>query len=387
MTEFPYAAPADFSRLQRGALAVGVAALVLCVLGAFFSPAHFLRAYLLGYVFWIGITLGCLAIVMLHHLSGGGWGLIIRRVLESATRTLPLMAVLFLPIAIGVQRLYVWARPEEVTRSPILLHKAPYLNVGFFLMRAGFYFAVWLGMSYLLNKWSREQDQSADPGPMRRLEAVSGPGLVLFGLTVTFASIDWVMSLEPAWFSSIFGILFMGGQALSAIAFVTAITVVLAGSKPMSEIIAPRHLHDLGKLMLAFVMLWAYFAFSQFLIIWSGNLPEETPWYFHRLQSGWKWVGLILILFHFVLPFLLLLSRDLKRNGRRLAIVALVVIVMRLVDLFWLIAPEFSREAFQVHWMDVAAPVGLGGIWVAFFTWQLRQRPLLPLHDPRIAEL
>lgn len=381
----------DSTRLQHRLLVVGVAGLAACLVGVFVSPEQFFRSYLLGWVFWIGITLGCLAILMLQHLSGGGWGFVIRRLLESGTRTLPLMVVLFAPLAFGLKELYVWARPPDAIESEalrtVLDHKRPYLNVYFFWLRTAFYFVSWAGLTYFINKWSGEQDSTDDPGPRRRTEALSGPGLILFGLTVTFASVDWVMSLEPEWFSAIFGILFMGGQALSAIAFVIAVAVVLGMREPMSRIISRGHLHDLGKLLLMFVMLWAYFSFSQFLIIWSGNLPEEIPWYLHRLHGGWQWVGLLLIVFHFALPFLLLLSRDLKRSGRRLATVAGAVIVMRLVDLFWLVAPEFSREGVRVHWLDLAAPVGLGGIWLWFFARQLRRRPLLPLMDPRTEEM
>lgn len=377
----------DSSRLQQKLLVVGVAGLAACVAGVFISPEQFFRSYLMGWVFWIGITLGCLAILMLQHLSGGGWGFVIRRLLESGTRTLPLMVVLFVPVAFGLKELYVWARPVDALESEalrtVLDHKRPYLNVYFFWVRTAFYFISWAGLTYFINKWSWEQDNTDDPRPRRRSEALSGPGLILFGLTVTFASVDWVMSLEPEWFSAIFGIMFMGGQALSAIAFVIAVAVVLGMREPMSGIISRGHLHDLGKLLLTFVMLWAYFSFSQFLIIWSGNLPEEIPWYLHRLHGGWQWIGLILIVFHFALPFLLLLSRDLKRSGRTLAAVAVAVIVMRLIDLFWLIAPEFSGQGVQVHWLDLAAPVGVGGIWLWFFARQLQRRPLLPLKDPR----
>jgi hypothetical protein len=377
--------------VQQWALAIGAAGVVVLVLGAAISTQQFLRSYLVGYLFWMGITLGCLAIVMLLHLSGGHWGFVIRRLLESGTRTLPLMILLFLPILLGVKELYVWANVDAIADNeamkPLLEHKKQYLNVGFFAIRAVFYFIAWAGLVYFLNKWSRQQDESADPKPMRRLEAISGPGLILFGLTATFASVDWVMSLDPEWFSTIFGILFMGGQALSAVAFVIAVAVVLAPREPMSRILSASHLHDLGKLLLAFVMLWAYFAFSQFLIIWSGNLPEEIPWYVHRLHGGWQWLGLALVLFHFMLPFLLLLSRDLKRNARLLAPVACAIIVMRFIDLFWLVAPEFNKTGPGLHWMDLAAPIGVGGLWVALFAYELRKRPLLPLNDPRVEEI
>jgi hypothetical protein len=381
----------ESTRLETRLLAAGALGLVASIIGAAISPTQFFRSYLIAWVFWLGMTLGCLAILMLQHLSGGGWGFVIRRLLESGTRTLPLMLVLFVPFVFGLQELYSWARPphtiEDDTLKTVLDHKRAYLNVPFFWIRVAVYFLIWAALTYLVNKWSGEQDVDDGPKPRRRLEALSGPGLILFGFTVTFASVDWVMSLDPEWFSAIFGILFMGGQALSAIAFVIAVVVVLGMREPMSRILTRGHVHDLGKLLLAFVMLWAYFSFSQLLIIWSGNLPEEIPWYLHRLQGGWQWVGLVLVIFHFALPFLLLLSRDLKRNGRMLATVAGGVIVMRFIDLFWLIAPEFNREGFHVHWLDLAAPIGLGGVWLWFFIRQLKRRPLLPLKDPRTEEM
>jgi len=379
-------APPELDGIGRTALIVGVAGLVLGAIGWFFNQEQFFRSYLLGFIFWIGIALGCLAILMVQHMSGGAWGLVIRRVLESATRTFPLMLVLFIPLALGIGVLYEWAHPEAVAASPLLQHKRPYLNTGFFLARAAFYFIVWLAISYFLNRWSSEQDRTGEEPLTRKLQVLSGPGLVLYGLTVTFASVDWVMSLEPEWFSTIFGVLFMGGQGVSAMAFVIAVIVLLATRKPLSDILAPRHLHDLGKLLLAFIMLWAYFSFSQFLIIWSGNLPEEIPYYVKRLQGPWRYIGLFIVLFHFALPFVMLLSRDLKRNGRMLAMVAIFVIVMRFVDLYWLIAPGFHGGQFHIHWLDIVLPVGLGGVWVWFFTQQLKNRPLIPIRDPNLAD-
>jgi len=382
--------PPEVGEFQRRALVVGIAGVAICVLGAFFDSEQFFRSYLLAYVFWVGIALGCFAILMLQHMSGGAWGLVIRRVLESATRTFPLLAVLFIPIAIGVRSIYIWAGPHAGQGNEALQHaldhKAPYLNVPFFIGRAVFYFAIWILLSYLLNKWSLEQDRTKHRPLTTRLQGISGPGLVLYGFTVTFASIDWIMSLEPQWFSTIFGVLVMGGQGLSAMAFIIAVVVVLSRYKPLSDVIKPSHLHDLGKLMLAFLMLWAYFGFSQFLIIWSGNLPEEIPWYVRRLQTSWKWVGLALVLLQFALPFVLLLSRDLKRNSRTLVTVAVAVIVMRLVDLIWLTVPEFHEGAFRIHWMDLLMPIGVGGLWLAYFAYQLKQRPLLPMGDPYLEE-
>ncbi len=385
MSEITATAPPELDRFRQKALIVGVVALVACGVGAAFDRQQFFRSYLLAFVFWVGIALGCFAVLMVQHLSGGAWGLVIRRVLEGATRTFPLLLLLFIPLLFGMTGLYEWARPEAATK-PLIEHKAAYLNVTFFIARAAFYFLVWLAVSFFLNRWSLEQDRTRDEGIQRRMQNMSGPGLLLYGLTVTFASIDWVMSLEPEWFSTIFGMLFMAGQAISAMSFVIATVVLLANTKPMSDILAPRHLHDLGKLLLAFIMIWAYFSFSQFLIIYAGNLPEEITWYVHRLQGPWRQIGLGLVIFHFALPFLLLLSRDLKRSGRRLAILAVLVLVMRLVDLFWLMAPDFHEGGFHVHWMDAALPLGLGGVWLWFFASQLKSRPLLPLGDPALVE-
>lgn len=391
MIEMVDKTPPELDQFQRRALIVGVIGVAVCALGAFFDLDQFFRSYLLGYVFWAGIALGCLAILMLQHMSGGAWGLVIRRLLEAATRTFPLLALLFLPIAFGVRSIYIWAQPSHANASEALkhalAHKAPYLNVPFFLGRAVFYFAAWNLMAYFLNKWSLEQDRTKHSPITAKLQGLSAPGLVLYGLTVTFASIDWLMSLEPQWFSTMYGILVMGGQGLSAMAFIIAVAVVLSRYKPLSDVIKPSHMHDLGKLMLAFLMLWAYFSFSQFLIIWSGNLPEEIPWYVRRLQTSWKWVGLSMVVLQFALPFVMLLSRDLKRNARTLVVVAISIIIMRFVDLIWMTGPEFHESAFWIHWMDVVMPIGLGGLWLAFFAHQLKSRPLLPIGDPEFEQV
>ena len=268
--------------------------------------------------------------------------------------------------------------------DPLLQGKSGYLNVTFFLVRAGLYFAVWLLVARLLNRWSLEQDDIREPAYSRRLENLSRGGLLLYGLTMTFASVDWVMSLEPHWFSTIYGILFVGGQVLSAFAFVIPVLLLLSDRPPLSEIISADLFHDLGKLLLAFIMLWAYFSFSQLLIIWSGNLPEEIPWYLNRLHGGWQWIGVGQIVLHFALPFLVLLSRDLKRNGRLLALLAVAVVGMRFVDLYWLVTPSFEPGHLSVHVLDLLTLVGVGGVWLATFLWQLQGRPLMPLKDPAL---
>ena len=378
----------EFDTMQRKALMVGLGALALAVLGGLLNRAAFFQAYLLGYVFWTGIAVGCLGVLMLHHLVAGRWGYVIQRFLEAGVRTLPLLALLFVPLLFGLQDLYVWARPEVVATDALLQHKQRYLNGPAFFGRAACYFLIWIGTGTILTMLSARQDQGIGTGPLtRRLQVVSGPGLILYGMAVTFAAVDWVMSLEPHWFSSIYGVVFLVGQALLALAFVTRVVVWLANRPPIKGAMGPTQLHDLGNLLLAFVMLWAYIAFSQYLIIWSGNLPEENQWYLHRIAGGWGAVALILIVFHFVVPFLLLLSRTTKRRAKMLGAVATGILVVRLIDLFWLIAPAFHGEGFHLHWLDLVLPIGLGGLWLATFLGLLKRRPLLAERDPRFAGL
>ena len=381
----PYAPPQDLARLQRAAFWVGAVGAALCALGAFFEPTQFFRSYLVALVFWLSIALGCTGVMMLQHVATGGWGVVLRRTLEAASRTLGALALLFALWLLGLPRLYAWARPEAV-HDEILQHKAAYLNVPFFVARTVFYFAVWIGLTHVLNRMSLAQDRTADPGLPQRMRKVSAIGLLLYGLTMTFASIDWLMSLQPHWYSTIYGVYVIGGQAVSAMCFAILAALFLVRRRPMSGAILPRHFHDFGKMLLGFVMLWAYFGFSQFLIIWSGNLPEDIPWFKDRLTGGWRWVSLALILLHFVLPFLLLLSRDIKRSAPRLAAVAGLLLFMRWVDIQWLVLPAFHPERVGAHWMDLITWIAVGGLWMGVFARELARRPLLPSREPLLAE-
>lgn len=369
-------------RWQRLALIIGIVALAISGAGAAASPTQFFRSYLFAYMFWFGLAMGCLAILMIYHITGGAWGSVIRRSLESATRTFPVLALLFVPVALGVHSLYEWADPEHVAHDALLQHKAPYLNVPFFLGRAVFYFVVWNLLISALNRWSLRQDETTDEKPLLRLETLSRGGLVATGLTFSFAVIDWAMSLEPHWYSTLYGVLVVGGCLLSGMAFMILVSSVLALHGPLDKVIQKSQFHDLGKLMFAFVMLWGYFSLSQLLIMWSANLPEEIPWYLKRLAGGWQYIGVMLILCHFVLPFLLLLSSDIKRNARLLAPVALFVLCIRSVEVFWLITPAFSPGQLSVHWLDFTALCGIGGVWLWAFVGQLKRRPLMVMNDP-----
>jgi hypothetical protein len=323
---------------------------------------------------------------MIQHLTGGRWALVIRRILEASTRTLPFMAIAALPVLAGMKTIYVWANPGQT--DPVIVAKHFYLNPGFFTARMIFYFAVWFTMAYFLNKWSREEDSGgAGLALWMRMEGLSGIGLVIFGFTVTFASIDWVMSLEPQWYSTIYGLLFMVSGVLTALAFSITMLIWLSDRKPLSQFVRPAQFQDLGSFLLVFVMLWAYLQFSQFLIIWGGNLSDEIPWYVRRMEGVWGHVGMLLIILSFMFPFFLLLFRHVKRRTRSLLIVASLVLLMRLVDMYWMVLPAFGGGTIRLNWMDVALPLGMGGVWFAYFLYQLQRMPILPVHDPRMEEI
>jgi hypothetical protein len=381
------ALPAAIGRFWKPAVAVGLVALGGSVAGGLANPDQFFRSYLLAFVFWNGLAVGSLAVLMLQYLTGGAWGVAIRRQLEAATRTLPLTALAFVPLLFGMHRLYEWTHADVVARDALLQKKTLYLNIPFFTVRAAVSFAAWMLVAYFLNRWSREQDTHADHKPIdRKLQLLSGGGLVVYALTTTFTSIDWVMSLEPHWYSTMYGVTFMVSQALGGLALATLAVVVLSRREPLADFLGGRHLHDLGKMMFAFTMIWAYVNFSQYLIVWSGNIPEEIAWYLARFRGGWGMVGLAILFLHFFLPFLLLISREANRNPRILRLAAGLLVVMRFVDVAWLVLPAFSQGVFRIHWMDLAVPVGLGGLWLAYFARNLATRPLLPVNDPGFEE-
>jgi hypothetical protein len=381
MHDATYTPPASLDALRQRSLIIGVAGLAASAAGAFISPGQFFHSYLLAYLLWLAAALGGLALTMLQHLSGGGWGVVLRRIFEASARTLPWMAIFFLPLVFGLRDLYPWTDAAKVAGDEILREKAIYLNVPFFLARAAACFAVWIGLAFLLARWSAEQDRTGDPAVAVRLRNTSAVGLVLYFLTMTVAAIDWAMSLEPHWFSTMYGFLFVIGQGLMGLCLAIVMARRLSGEAPMSGVYNAGHFHDFGKLLFAFTMVWAYLTFSQFLIIWSANLPEEIPWYQHRMSHGWEYIGIALVVVHFAVPFVVLLSRTSKRNAALLAGMALWLIAARFVDLFYLIGPEAYTHGLGFHWLDVAAPVGLGGVWVALFASNLKGAPLLPLRD------
>lgn len=390
MSSTVYMNPADLQappfarRIQMRSLVIGAIFTVITIVGAVVTPAaQFWHAYLLAFMGWLGLSLGSMAFLMLWYLTGGRWGITARRIVEAGMRTLPLMAGLFIPLAVGARWLYAWADPNVVAHSRELQGaKLAYLNLTGYRFRGVVYFVIWIGFAYLLSKWSAEQDHAPVRDLRRRYSKLSSAGVILYAFTISFAAIDWVMSMDATWISTVYGLIFVAGEVLIAICFLVIVETMLSNYQPYSEVLTASNLSDHGNLMLAFVMLWAYMSFSQLLIIWSGNLPEEIRWYLPRWHHGWQFVGLCLAGLHFAVPFALLLSAQRKRKAHRLVKVAIWLFVMRWVDLFWFIEPN-EHPQFYVHWLDIVIPLAMGGLWFAYFFYNLRSRPLLVLYDPR----
>ncbi len=387
-----FQAPADLNRWRTVALGVGGIALIIWAIGTYLSPEQGLRSWLLGFVLWGGIGIGCLGVLLLGYLTGGAWAVVTRRAAEAGTRTLPVIFIMFLPLAFGVKQLYEWTHIPATEH--IMQHRGWFMTAESWVLRSAIYFVFFAVIVYLMNKWGKEQDKASNYEEaekyLGRATAFSGPALVVYSLLVTFASVDWAMTLDPHYFSTIWGLLFVAGWALSAFCFLVAVLAYLSDKAPMDRVLGRRHFHDLGKLILALVMIWAYFNFSQFLIIWSGNIPEETVWFQARMYHGWGYVAWALILFHFAAPFLILLLQDLKRRAKTLAKVAVFILVMRWLDMLWLISPtpRISTHGATLgfvdsfSWMDIVAPIAVGGIWLWYFATQLMKRPLVPVMDP-----
>jgi hypothetical protein len=373
-----FAVPADTPRWQSRGLIVGVVGVAFCVVAAFLDLQDFMRGYLIAYMFWTGLTIGCMALLMVQYLSGGLWGLVVRRVLEAAAKCLPLMAVAFIPLWIFRTHLYAWMTDPALTRE-----SSWYLTQTKWTVRAVFYFMIWGLLTYELCRRGDRQDGPIRTGTYPRFQGLSGVGCVLFALTTSFAAVDWVMSLDPHWGSTIYGLIFLAGQGLSALCFSVIMLTVLTRYSPYREIIKPMQFHDIGKLTLAFVMLFAYFSYSQWLIIWSGNLPDEISWYLRRIRGEWGYIILAIVMLHFALPFALLLSRERKRAGKRLIKLAILLMFMRMVDIYWYVIPNFEHPKLFSIWY-LAAPIGLGGLWVAYFFYNFRKRPILPFYEPQV---
>jgi hypothetical protein len=394
-----YSPPADIEARRSRALVIGAGALVLCAIGFFVNRDQFFRAWLIGYMLWLGIALGSMGLMMIHHLSGGAWGMVVRRVWEASSRTLPLLTVLFIPVVLGMNRLYPWTHTELMQGDEILRHKATYLNPTFFIGRAAFYFVGWNLIAWRMTALSRAQDEG-DLTATRSMQWLSGGGLVFLALSITFVGVDWFMSLNPDFYSTMFGFLFINYLGLAGLAFTIIMAAYLRNTEPMGSLFQPSHFADYGKLTLTFVMMWAYFQFSQYLLVYAANLKDEIPYVLTRIGGGWQYLALFLLLFQFVVPFCLLLSRPLKRRPEQIVKLAVWLLIVRVIDTFMYVTPEFSKEAagvnrwfvtgehasvFFVNWLDIVTPIAIGGIWFWMFYTQLRRRPLLPIGDPYLA--
>ncbi len=404
MTEGAYTSLPQWRERVRPAMMAAAVGIVLCITGAIFWPGQFFRSYLIACLYWLGISLGCLAILMLQHATRGRWGLVLRHILEAAARTLPVSALLFVPVLLGMGFLYPWLDPaqlqlpehpshEQQHVHDLLVNKQPYLSLTFFLVRAVIYFAIWIGLAFVLTRLSERNEREPSPALRQRLRTISGPGMALYGLTVSLAAVDWIMSMEPLWWSTIFGVILAMSQILSGMGFAVAILIWLRTQPEVAEAMNDETWGDLGNLLLAFVMLWAYMGFSQFFLIWNGNLPNETIWYSHRAQGFWEVVAWSLIILYFCVPFALLLSRDIKHDPRRLIWVPGIVLIMAYVHYFWLVmpAPYNVLEGETTHmgrpfqpeflWLDAGAFVAVGGLWFGWFLWCLQARALMPVRE------
>ncbi|MBV8208370.1 MAG: hypothetical protein JO041_16415 [Acidobacteria bacterium] len=383
-----FAVPQGWYRAERWALIAGVAGAVGCILGAMFcGAADFLRWYLVAYMFWLGISLGSLAIVCLIHVTTAQWGFAVRRMLESAARNISLLTLLFIPILLGMTRLYPWAHPAP--HDFVTEHQRPYLNPTMWVLRAILYFIAWNVAAWALSRWSWLQDSPPDRAFRRRFQNFAGAALGVYAWTMTFASVDWMMSLDNHWRSTVYGFYVMAGQGLIAFSFLIIVAVLLWKYRPISEFMSVTHLHDIGKLMFAFLILWAYMAFSQGLIYWMANVKSEITWYINRTTGGWWWIGMVIILLHFFVPFFLLLSQGIKRDAGKLIVLAGWMLLMRFIDLYWLIIPNFpdTKGHLVFSWMVIAAMAGIGGVWVYSFLVNLKAHPLIPRHDPMIYQV
>ena len=371
-------------KLGTIALVVGVAGLVLSLVGYFVDADQFFHSYLTAFVFWITIGLGGLFFSMLHHLVSARWSVVIRRFVECLAVTVPVMAIFFIPIIFGMHNLYHWTHADAVASDQLLQAKTGYLNTPFFVIRAAIYFIIWFVTARIICKTSLKQDSSHDEGITKRMRIISAPGTILFALTITFASFDWVMSLDAHWYSTIFGVYIFAGSLLAMLSLITFVILRLQSNGILVGSITGEHYHDLGKLIFAFTIFWGYMAFSQYFLIWYGNIPEETVWFLHRWTGSWKTFSLILVFGHFVIPFFALFPQTPKRNPTFLKLITIWILIMHWIDLHWLVMPGLHHHGVHLSWMDLTTMMGIGGIVLWLFWRRLTSHPIVPVGDPNL---
>lgn len=376
----------DKQFISKPALIVGIVGLLIAASGFFVDRQQFFFSYLTAFSFWVTITLGGLFFTLIHNVTHAMWSTALRRILETIMMTIPVMALLSIPVLLGIHDLYHWSHADAVAGDALLQKKAAYLNIPFFVIRTAFYFAVWFLLARGLYKISIQQDESFDPEQKEKLRRRSAPGILLFALTITFAAFDWLMSLDPHWYSTIFGVYIFAGSFLSAIAVVVLIIASLHKRNILNDTITVEHYHDLGKFLFSFTVFWGYMAFSQYFLIWYANIPEETIWFRHRWEGSWKVITLVLVFGHFLIPFLALMTRAAKRNFNFMKFMAYWILAMHFIDLYWIILPTLHHHGIQFSWIDVAALAGIGGIFVSFFWRRYLKGALVPVNDTKLAE-
>ncbi|MBC8401557.1 MAG: hypothetical protein H8E14_08725 [Candidatus Marinimicrobia bacterium] len=377
----------DTGAFQKRALIIGIAALLLSAIGLFTNAEQFYFSYLTAFIYWFTIAIGGLFFTLLGHITGAVWSIVLRRIAEALGLLLLPLAILFIPILFGMHELFHWSNAEAVAHDALLQKKAGYLNLPFFIIRAVFYFTLWFFLTRILYKNSLQQDRATDGTALaEKLRRISAPGTILFALTLTFASFDWVMSIDAHWFSTMFGVYIFSGSYLVVIAFLIILLQYFRRQRILINVVTGEHFHDLGRLLYTFVIFWAYIAGAQYFLIWYANIPEETVWYLHRWQGSWKYVSLFIIAFHFVIPFFTLLFRAAKRNQLLLGIMAGLILVMHWFDLYWLIMPSLHRHNAHFSWLDVTTLVGIGGVFISLLIRQLARQPVVSVGDPRLRD-
>ncbi len=375
---------ADNILSQKPALVVGFIGLLILASGFFVDQKQFFFSYLTAFVFWMTFVWGAMFFSFLHHLTGADWSIVLRRILETVMMTIPLMAVLFVPVLLGMFDLYHWSHADVVAADPILLKKSIYLNPVFFTIRTVLYFTIWFFLARGLYKTSLAQDDGAQPKQIEKMKKISAPGMILFAITITFASFDWLMSLDAHWYSTIFGVYIFGGSLLAILTFMVIFGSYLRNKGVLTDTITVEHYHDLGKFLFGFVIFWGYIGFSQYFLIWYANIPEETIWYLERWEGSWKIVTMTIVFGHFVIPFLLLMPRAMKRNLKVLKIIAIFILIMHWIDLYWLVMPSLHHDGASISWMDLAGFLGIGGLFLGFFMRRYAANALVPVNDPRL---
>ena len=376
----------SWNRLPLIGAVLAVVGAVACAILAPGNPKQFYFSWLVSFLFFLSLALGALFFVLIQYAAQGGWGIVVRRIGETIFATIPVLAVLFVPVLFGLHHLFEWSHHDAVERDALLRWKSPYLNVPFFLFRAALFFGCWSGIAVMYYRGSRAQDATGDLRVSERLRRFAGPSIIVMALTSSFASVDWIMSLTPHWYSTMFGVYFFAGSFVGFIALLSVVAVAMQRARLLDTIITAEHRHDIGKFLFAFTAFWAYIAFSQFFLVWYANMPEETIWFKARLEGSWKTVTILLMVGHFAAPFLYLMGRAVKRRGTTLAIGGAWLLVMHFIDLYWQIMPTLHPEGLRLSVLDVAAFVAIGGCFVGAASWLLCRSALIPVRDPRLAE-